>query len=369
MQKIIVAPDSFKGSLSSREVIDLVAEQARAFFPGVAVVGIPVADGGEGTVDALCGENTVSVTVQGPLGEPVEAVYGFSGDTAVMEMATASGLPLVPADKRDPRNTSSFGTGQMMLDALACGYRKIVIGIGGSATNDGGMGCLRALGVRFLDAQGNPLSGTGADLIRVARIDPSGLDARLKQCDIRVMCDVTNPLLGKTGATYIYGPQKGATESIILELEAGMENYGRLVRETFGVDIQGAGAGAAGGLGTALACVGGALVRGVDAVLDLKNFDHELESADLVVTGEGRFDHQSLGFGKLIAGVLDRAGRAKVPVVILAGSVLGDVSALYRHNASVMACVDRPMALETAMENAAPQLRAAAARAFAFVRM
>lgn len=367
MKKIIIAPDSFKGSLSSREVIDLVSEQAQAFFPGVKLIGIPVADGGEGTVDALCGENTTSVTVQGPLGEPVSAVYGFSGDTAVMEMAAASGLPLVPTHLRDPRNTSSFGTGQMMLDAIERGYRKIVIGIGGSATNDGGMGCLRALGVKFLDENGAELSGIGSELIKVAKIDPSGLDARVKQCEIRVMCDVTNPLLGKTGASYIYGPQKGATEEIILELEAGMTHYGKLVTEVFGVDIEGAGAGAAGGLGTALACIGGKLVRGVDAVLDLKNFNEELKDADLVVTGEGRFDHQSLGFGKLIGGILDRAG--DVPVMILAGSVLGDISELYKHNASVMACVYKPMELEEAMKNAAPMLSAAAARAFGFVRM
>ncbi|MGI5898963.1 MAG: glycerate kinase [Christensenellales bacterium] len=369
MKKIIIAPDSFKGSLSSQEVIDIISEKAKRFFPQARIVGIPVADGGEGTVSALCGGETVTVAVFGPLGEKVDARYGFLGETAVMEMAAASGLPLVPEGKRDPRNTSSFGTGQMILDAVEKGVRSIVIGIGGSATNDGGMGALRAFGVRFLDEHGSELTGMGADLAKVQSIDASGLDARLKECDIRVMCDVTNPLTGTNGATYIYGPQKGGEGRVLDELEKGMKNYEKVMAKAFGVDTKTPGAGAAGGLGTALLAVGGKLVRGIDAVLDLKNFDAELAGCDLVVTGEGRFDSQSLGFGKVISGIIARAEKRNVPVAVVAGSVLGDVDGLFAHNASVIACVDRPMLLEEAMENAAQNLENAAARMFGFLSM
>jgi glycerate kinase len=369
MKKIIIAPDSFKGSLSSQEVIDIVSKQALRFFPGAKIVGIPVADGGEGTVSALCGEDTVAVNVSGPLGEQVSARYGFLGETAVMEMAAASGLPLVPQSKRDPRNTSSFGTGQMMLDAIEKGIRSIVIGIGGSATNDGGMGALRAFGVRFFDESGNELSGTGGQLIKVHSIDASGLDERLKECDIRVMCDVTNPLTGKSGATYIYGPQKGGEGAVLDALEEGMKNYEKAMAKAFGVDTKAPGAGAAGGLGTALLAVGGKLVRGIDAVLDLKNFDSELDGCDMVITGEGRFDSQSLGFGKVISGIIARAEKMNVPVAVVAGSVLGDVDGLFAHNASVIACVDRPMELDEAMASAAQNLSSAAARMLGFLAM
>ncbi len=369
MKKVIIAPDSFKGSLSSQEVIDIISEKVLRFFPEANIVGIPVADGGEGTVSALCGADTVAVKVSGPLGEEVSASYGFLGETAVMEMAAASGLPLVPEGKRDPRNTSSFGTGQMILDAVEKGIRSIVIGIGGSATNDGGMGALRAFGVRFLDERGDELSGKGADLARVHSIDASGLDGRLKECDIRVMCDVTNPLTGESGATYIYGPQKGGSGPALDELEKGMKNYERAMAKAFGVDTKTPGAGAAGGLGTALMAVGGKLVRGIDAVLDLKNFDRELDGCDLVITGEGRFDSQSLGFGKVISGIIARAEKENVPLAVVAGSVLGDVDAIFDRNASVIACVDRPMDLDEAMANAAQNLSNAAARMLAFLTM
>ena len=369
MKKIIIAPDSFKGSLSSQQVIDIISRQINRFFPDAEIVGIPVADGGEGTVDALCGENTASVDVTGPLGESVTAKYGFLGETAVMEMAAASGLPLVPVEKRDPRATSSFGTGQMLLEAVSKGYRNIVIGIGGSATNDGGMGALRALGVRFFDADGTELAGTGADLAKVSRIDSSGLDGRIKDCDIRVMCDVTNPLTGPDGATYIYGPQKGGDKTILDELEAGMLSYEKLMQSAFGVDTRLAGAGAAGGLGTALMAVGGKLVRGIDAVLDLKNFDGELDGCGLVITGEGRFDSQSLGFGKVISGILARAEKKNVPVAIIAGSVLGGMDELFGHRASVIACVDKPMSLQDAMDGAAENLKNAAARMLGFIAL
>ena len=369
MKKIIVAPDSFKGSLSSQQVIDIIKSQIARFFPTAEVVGIPVADGGEGTVDALCADNTAFAKVAGPLSENVRAVYGFLGTTAVLEMAAASGLPLVPTDKRDPRNTSSFGTGEMLLDAISKGYKSIVIGIGGSATNDGGMGALRALGVKFFDTANNELMGTGADLAKVLRIDPAGLDNRLANCDIKVMCDVTNPLTGEDGATYIYGPQKGGDKAILDELEAGMLRYEKLMQETFGVDTQLPGAGAAGGLGTALMAIGGKLVRGIDAVLDLKNFDGELDGCDLVITGEGRFDSQSLGFGKVISGILARSEKKNVPVAIVAGSVLGGMDELFGHRASVIACVDKPMSLQEAMDGAADNLSNAVARMLGFIAL
>ena len=303
--KLLFASDSFKGSLTSEKTVELLSQAAREVFGECECSGVPVADGGEGTVEAVIAAEHgeyINVKVHGPLMEETESFYGtFDGNKAVIEMAAASGLPMVPEELRNPLNTTTFGTGELILDALKRGFRDISIAIGGSATNDGGMGCARALGVKFLDQDGNELEGFGSDLARVAAIDISGLDERVKDSKITVMCDVTNPLCGKDGATWTFGKQKGATLEIQEELEKGMCSYRDVIRETFGIDCDGIpGTGAAGGLGAALMVfLGGEMKSGIETVLDLIRFDERLEGVDLVVTGEGRTDWQSC-FGKVL---------------------------------------------------------------------
>ena len=290
--KIVIVPDSFKGSMPSLEVARVIAEAAKEVFPKANIVQIPIADGGEGTVDALCYALQAEkryVSVMGPLGQQIEAYYGDLGKTAVIEMAAASGLPLLKEDARNPMETTTFGTGEMIKTAMDAGFKKIIIGIGGSATNDGGAGAVQALGARFFSADGEitqPMSG--GKLLDITSIDVSDLDPRLIETEITVMCDVTNPLTGPNGATFVYGPQKGADNMMLTQLESGMRTYESLLNQMFGgdkVDIPGAGA--AGGLGAALHCFcGGNLVRGIDAILDLVDFDLEIEDADLIVTGK-----------------------------------------------------------------------------------
>lgn len=303
--KMLFASDSFKGSLTAVEICDLLQEAAADIFPDAETVSLPIADGGEGTVDALLcamGGKRMTTRVTGPLLMPVDAQWGLLGDgqTAVLEMAQASGLPYVPAAQRDPRKTTSYGTGELIAEAVRCGAKSLLIGIGGSATNDGGLGMLSALGAVFTDRQGKPVSPTGGALAEVCHADFSGLMPELADCRITVLCDVTNPLLGATGATYTYGPQKGATPEICAELEAGMKHYAQVVENTIGRNIADfPGAGAAGGLGAALGGVLKATLKsGIDAVLETVRFDEQLKQADLVVTGEGRIDGQSVQFGK-----------------------------------------------------------------------
>ena len=286
--RFLFASDSFKGTLSSRQTAELLVQAAQEIFPGCECESVEVADGGEGTTDAVVaatGGRRVEVSAHGPLWEERTAFYGkLDEKRAVMEMASASGLPLVPEEQRNPWETTSYGTGEMIRDALDRGLRDISIAIGGSATNDGGMGCARALGVRFLDKTGKELSGCGKDLARVHRIDMSGLDTRVRECVFTVMCDVTNPLCGEQGATYTFGKQKGGTPEILKELEAGMQNYRKILKQQFGVDMDTvAGAGAAGGLGAALMVfLDGSLKSGIETVLDLVGFDERLEGVSLV---------------------------------------------------------------------------------------
>ena len=332
--KFLFASDSFKGTLSSDQTIELLTRAAKEVFGEVECAGVAVADGGEGTTDAvIAAENgeKIHVSVHGPLMEEVTAYYGsFGGNKAVIEMAAASGLPMVPEEKRNPLNTTSCGTGELIRDALDRGFRDISIAIGGSATNDGGMGCVSALGVKFYDSEGNLLEGFGRDLERIAKMDVSGLDSRVKDTKITVMCDVTNPLCGRDGATYTFGAQKGGTPEILDRLEAGMQNYRRHIIEQFGIDpdqIQGGGA--AGGLGTALKIfLGGETKRGIDTVLDLINFDSRLEGVDLVVTGEGRTDWQSC-FSKVMQGVGVRAKAKGVTAVGLSGGLGKDAAHIF----------------------------------------
>lgn len=372
--KLLFASDSFKGSLSSEQTVRLLAKAAGEIFGEIEYSGVPVADGGEGTVDAVVAAEHgeyITVEVYGPLMERTTAHYGKLDDQrAVIEMAAASGLPMVPRNLRNPLYTSTYGTGEMIRDALDKGFRDISIAIGGSATNDGGMGCARALGVRFLDAQGNELQGTGSDLEKVAEIDVSGLDPRISETKITVMCDVTNPLTGKDGATYTFGAQKGATPEIQARLEAGMINYRDVIMRQFGINADEIrGGGAAGGLGTALMVfLHGEMKSGIDTVLDLINFDKRLEGVDLVVTGEGRTDWQSC-FGKVMQGVGERSAKQGIVAVGLSGSLGRDAAQIYSHGIeSLITSVDSPMQIEEAISRAEELYYLAAIRMFRFIR-
>ena len=372
--KLLFASDSFKGSLTSEKTVELLGKAAREVFGECECSGVPVADGGEGTVEAVVAAEHgeyVKLKVHGPLMEETDSFYGiFGADKAVIEMAAASGLPMVPEELRNPMNTTTYGTGELILDALKRGYRDISIAIGGSATNDGGMGCARALGVKFLDQDGNELEGFGRDLAKVAAIDISGLDERVKDSKITVMCDVTNPLCGKDGATWTFGKQKGATPEIQEELEKGMCSYRDVIRETFGIDCDGIpGTGAAGGLGAALMVfLGGEMKSGIETVLDLIRFDERLEGVDLVVTGEGRTDWQSC-FGKVMQGVGMRAKAKGIPVLGLSGSLGKNAMDICSCGiSSLMTTVNAPMPLSEALERAEELYYEGALRMFRFIK-
>ena len=300
-----------------------------------------------------------------------ECYYGaLDGTRAVMEMAAASGLPLVPDNLRDPRRTSSYGTGEIIADAMAKGYRDISIAIGGSATNDGGMGCMRALGVKFLDGDGKELGGAGEDLIRVRHIDVSGLNPLVKETSFTVMCDVTNPLCGENGATYTFGKQKGGTKEILDELEKGMENYRDVIRSQFGTDLdQIPGAGAAGGLGGGLMVfLNGKLKSGIETVLDLVDFDRKLEGVDLVVTGEGATDWQSV-FGKVMQGVGVHCKKNNVPAVAIVGSMGTGAEDIFEYGIdSIITTVNGIMPLAEALARAEELYLGAARRMFRMLR-
>lgn len=329
MKKVVIAADSFKGSISSAQFADVCCRVIKSVMPGCETVGLALGDGGEGTVDALAAAlsaQMVQVTVSDPLLRPVTARYALSPDgaVAVMEMAQASGLPLLKAGERNPMAASSYGTGQMMAAALDSGCSEIMLGIGGSATNDGGLGMLCALGAVLRDGDGRVMDtcGCGADMAKVADIDLSGLHPRLADVRLTVACDVDNPFCGADGAAYVFAPQKGADRAMVEALDCGMDNLAGVYRRLTGIDVRHtAGAGAAGGLGGALSAVLGArLVPGIEMVLQAIGFDKLIAGADLVITGEGRIDSQTL-MGKTPAGVLAAARAAAVPVVAVGGSV------------------------------------------------
>ena len=372
--KFLFASDSFKGTLSSERITALLEESARRLFPGCETAGVPVADGGEGTIDAVIRALNGTyrrLTVHGPLMEERESFYGeFEGDSAIIEMAAASGLPMVPAAKRNPLHTTTYGTGELIRDALDHGYRKISIDIGGSATNDGGMGAMRALGVRFLDGEGRELEGRGGDLTRVADIDVSGIHPAVSQSRFTVMCDVTNPLTGPDGAAYTFGKQKGGTPEILDQLEAGMVRYASLLKKQMGVDVDRIpGAGAAGGLGAAF-CVflNATLKSGIDTVLDLVHFDRLLEGVDLVVTGEGRMDWQS-AFGKVPSGIGKRCRERGIPVVAIVGGMGDKAETLFGYGVdSIMTTINGAMDIEEALSRAEELYSSAADRTFRLLR-
>lgn len=372
--KLLFASDSFKGSLTSEQTVKLLAKAAKEVFGDIEYSGVPVSDGGEGTVDAVVNaENGSKITVEvcGPLMRKVKAEYGRLDDNrAVIEMASASGLPLILREERNPLNTTTYGTGELIKNALDKGFRDLSIAIGGSATNDGGMGCVRALGVKFLDKDGNELQGFGSDLEKIASIDASGLDPRIKDTKITVMCDVTNPLTGKDGATYTFGAQKGATPEIQARLEAGMINYKNLIIRQFGIDPDEIkGSGAAGGLGTALLVfLHGEMRSGIETVLELIGFDQRLEGVDLCVTGEGRTDWQSC-FGKVMQGVGEHAKAKGVPVLGLSGGMGKGAMDICNYGInSLMTTVNGPMEVTEAIERAEELYYEGAIRMFRFVK-
>lgn len=363
---VVIAPGSYKGSLLPAEAAAAMARGVRRALPDARVILAPMADGGEGTVQALVdatGGSLQRLTVTGPLGQPVPAFFGISpdGQTAFIEMAAASGLPLVPPGKLSPQTATTFGTGELMRAALDAGCRRLIVGLGGSATNDGGAGALQALGLRILDAGGNALGFGGGQLGRAARLDPFALDPRLQHAEIIVACDVDNPLCGPQGASAVFGPQKGASPELVRQLDAALAHWGDLLRRDLGRDVaEIPGAGAAGGLGAGLLALGARLSPGVELVMAAGGFVDKLAGADLVLTGEGRIDSQT-AHGKTPVGVARAAKAQGLPVVAIAGGLGPGYAGVYA--AGIDAClslVSGPMSLEQAMAEGDALLAAAA---------
>lgn len=344
MKKCVVVSDSFKGTVSSREICAIAQQVIPRHFPACEVVCIPVADGGEGTVDCFVqamGAKRVGVTVTNALGEKSAAAYARLGELAIIEMAAAAGLPQVGA-LRCPGTATTYGVGELIAHAVDSGCRKILLGLGGSATNDGGCGCAAALGVRFYDADGQSFVPVGDTLGRIARIDTAEAEALLRSVEITVMCDVTNPLYGPTGAAYVFAPQKGADAEKVKSLDAGLRHFGDVIRSQYGLDVGAMpGAGAAGGMGAGcVALLGGTIQSGIDAVLDVTGFDRQLEGADLVITGEGSIDSQSAD-GKVVSGVARRTKAKGVPLIAIAGGIADSAGAVYDIGVSAMFSTDR----------------------------
>lgn len=367
--RIVVAPDSFKGSLSSIDVANAMEQGILAVFPDAQVIKVPIADGGEGTTDSLIkatGGRYMKNKVMGPLGDIVEACWGILGDeqTAVIEMAAASGLTLVAKEERNPLITTTYGTGQLIKAALDQGIRKLIIGLGGSATNDGGAGMARALGAKFLDSSGNELPSGGGALITLERIDCIGLDRRLAETRILVACDVNNPLCGSRGASAVYGPQKGATPAMIEELDQALKHYSSIAKLTTGKDVtECPGAGAAGGLGAGFMIFTSAQLKpGVQIVLEATDFEEKVKHADLVITGEGRTDFQT-AHGKAPVGVAALAQNYNVPTLCLSGGLgTGYEDVLHKGIKGLMSIVAQPMSLEECMDSAAELVQGATSR-------
>ena len=374
--KIVIAPDSYKESLSALEVANAIEQGFREIWPDADYVKLPVADGGEGTVEAMVAATAgriVDVDVTGPLGKTVTAFFGLSGDerTAFIEMAAASGLEQVPVALRDPLKTTSWGTGELIRHALDAGVDHIIIGLGGSATNDGGAGMVQALGAKLLDARQNEIGKGGAALDALTRIDISQLDPRLAACRIEVACDVTNPLTGKEGASAVFGPQKGATVETIDRLDTALVHYAQIIARDLEVDVlELAGGGAAGGMGAALyAFCGAQLRRGIEIVTDALQLDACVADADLVVTGEGRMDSQTI-HGKVPVGVAKVAKRYHKPVIGSAGSLTADVGIVHEHGLdAVFSVIYTICTLDDALKNAAENVRMTARNVAATLKM
>ncbi|WP_116826893.1 glycerate kinase [Pseudomonas syringae] len=353
--KIVIAPDSFKDSLSAQAVADAIASGVAEVWPHAELIKCPMADGGEGTIEALlaaCNGELMSASVSGPLGAPVTAHWGWLAEsrTAIIEMAMASGLQLLTLAQRDACVTSTEGTGQLISAALDAGARRVILAIGGSATNDGGSGMLTALGARFLDADDQPLASGGLALAELARIDLSGFDPRLSDVCVEIAADVDNPLCGPNGASSIFGPQKGASPEQVMALDAALGCFADQTAQVLGEDLRNSpGSGAAGGMGfAAKAYLKASFRAGVEVVADLTGLEQALIGADLVITGEGRFDAQTLR-GKTPLGVARVAQRRQVPVIVLAGTLGEGYEQLYAHGiGAAFALVSGPMSLEQA---------------------
>lgn len=354
--KVVIAIDSFKGSLSSMQAGNAAKEGVLSVYPQADIVVKPLADGGEGTLEALAdglNGSLQTAAVTGPLGETVQAQYALlpSIGTAVLEMAQAAGLPQVPVELRDPRKTSTYGLGELIKLAIEQGYRHFVVGIGGSATNDAGIGMLQALGFEFLDAQGRAVSGVGGELINIATINMDSAMPELSDCTFKIACDVNNPLFGSNGAAYIYGPQKGATPEIVRELDAGLQHFAGIVHQTLGKDVaHTAGAGAAGGLGYAfMAFLNGQLESGITLILEEIGLQAVLDGADFVLTGEGRLDGQT-AMGKAPLGVAKLAKKHGAKVIALAGCTTDDAVKCNTEGIDAyFAVVNAAMSLQEAM--------------------
>jgi glycerate kinase len=369
--RVVIAPDKFKGSLTAIEAAEAMARGVARVDPRAVIDRVPMADGGEGTVQALVtatGGTYHQVRVTGPLREPLWATFGLLGnsETAVLEMASASGLTLVPTDRRDPRRTTTYGTGELLLAAIAAGARRVIVGIGGSATNDGGAGLGQALGFRLLDDREREIGPGGGELAKLVRIDLGGRRAELDSVEIAVACDVTNPLCGPQGATAIYGPQKGATPAAIDELDQNLAHFARIVERDLGLSILDIpGAGAAGGLGGGLvAFARGRLQGGVDLIIEAVNLEKRLAGASLCLTGEGSIDGQS-SYGKTAVGVARLAHRLGCPVIALAGSLGPGAEAVLDHGVDAyFSLCPGPISLEEAVERASELLADCASQAF-----
>ena len=368
---ILVAPDSFKDSLPAHEVSRIISKAISEVIPDATIRQIPISDGGEGLLKALVTPlqgTLVSLTVKDPLHRTIEASYGLidQGQTAIIEMAKASGLELLSIEERNPLITSTYGTGQLIKDALDKGCTKIIIGLGGSATNDGGMGMIKALGGLFLDQHQQEIEEGGRALNTLYSIDLSGLDKRLQHVEIICACDVSNPLTGPYGASYVYAKQKGASDNMLPILDSNLSNYAAVIKASLKKDLKHVpGTGAAGGTAMGLlACLDAKLTPGIALITELLQLEKHIKEAQLVVTGEGRIDAQTL-HGKTIIGIASLAKKNSVPVLVFTGSIGPGISEIYdRGVTAIFSIVNKPMSLETAIKNAAQLLRASATNVF-----
>ena len=368
---ILVAPDSFKDSLSASEVSRIISEAISAVIPSASISQIPISDGGEGLLEALLTPlqgTLVSISVKDPLHRTIEASYGLvdQGKTAIIEMATASGLELLSIKERNPLITSTYGTGELIKDALDKGCAKIIIGLGGSATNDGGMGMIKALGGLFLDKHQQEIEEGGGALSTLHSIDLSGLDKRLQQVAIVCACDVDNPLTGPSGASYVYAKQKGASVNMLAILDSNLSNYATVIKATLNKDLENiSGTGAAGGTAMGLlAFLDATLTPGIALITELLHLEKHMKEAQLVVTGEGKIDAQTL-HGKTIMGIASLAKKHSIPVLVFTGSIGQGISEIYDQGVTaIFSIVSEPMSLETAIKNATQLLHASVTNVF-----
>ena len=373
--KIVIATDSFKGSMTSIEASEHIEAGINRVFSDCNIIKIPVADGGEGTVDSILnsyGGEYYSLVVTDPLLTPVNAVYGILNDgTALIEMASASGLPLVPESARDPLRATTKGTGEMILSAMNRKCRRIIVGLGGSATTDGGVGMAQALGYSFLDSSGKELTSGGGSLNKLSYIDTANVDHRLKDTEIIIASDVINPLFGKNGAAYVFSPQKGADSATVKRLDENLRHFDSIVKGYCDIQIASEpGTGAAGGLGYGLMAFCSATMKsGINMILDTIDFDSRIENADLIITGEGKIDGQSI-FGKVPTGIAERAKKKNIPVLVIAGGIGDDINQVYEYGiSSIMSTVNKAMPLSDAISQAPELLSDATERAMRIMQI